>query len=438
MRTRFSLSLLLVAIAVSLLPGSASGVEPDGAPRVFSTLVENDEIRRRLQDLFYAPTSALPAGQMRYFEQQSTGTRVRFETRRQNGHLYYLFQNEEDSTFAVAGRGNYVIKRELDSGRFVQIKIFFRSDPGCFLRLFPHGTRTSMDVYLFGREIARGVLLPAEFTEFLTEPFSRVTDLSKTTVRWQHLLYRRSGPEDELAFHHVETIRNLLPGLPDRDDGALDEQSRFVLIETGEVQGSPAGLNCSGFAKWISDGFYYGLTGRYLAVEPLKEKHLDYRGNRWSLRFEEERDPYFGLDWSRNLALSLWGAQGTVISGPEDFDVRRVDYLEYREDVGYPVEDLKLLMFLETSANPGHFYIGSLNREYGTDPVLRQHFHLVVLIPYFTPSGALRVAVFDRNREATLDGTMGRYADAYIHLVRLPLGERFLPQRPLKLNQENN
>jgi hypothetical protein len=127
-----------------------------------------------------------------------------------------------------------------------------------------------------------------------------------------------------------------------------------------------------------------------------------------------------------------------VSSNPEDFDVRRVDYLEYREDVGYPVEDLGLLMFLETAANPGHFYIGSLNREYGTAPVLRQHFHLVVLIPYFTPSGALRVAVFDRNREATLKGTLERYAGAYIHLVRMPLGERFLPQVPLKLNQENN
>jgi hypothetical protein len=127
-----------------------------------------------------------------------------------------------------------------------------------------------------------------------------------------------------------------------------------------------------------------------------------------------------------------------VSSTPEDFDVRRAEYLEYREDVGYPVEDLELLLFLETAANPGNFYIGSLNREYGTDPVLRQHFHLVVMIPYFTPAGAIRVAVFDRNREATLKGTIERYADAYIHLVRMPLGEKFLPQLPLKLNHENN
>lgn len=438
MRIRYWLSLLLIALTVSAFPQATEGGNPDTAPRVFVGVPENDETRRKLQELFYAPIAALTAGQERFLEQQSTGTRVKFETRRQNGNLYYLFQNEEHSSFSVYGRGNYILKRELENGRFVQIKIFYRSDPGCFARLFPKGNRTSMDVFLFNTEVARGVLLPVEFTDLLTQPFAKVIGLSESTVRWRRLLYRRVGPLDELAFTHVEHIRRLLPALADQDDGALDADSRYVFIESGDPQGAAGGLNCSGFAKWISDGFYYGLTGRYLAIEPLKEKHLDYRGNRWSLRFEDERDPYFGLDWSRNLAASLWRARDYVSADPEDFDVRRVEYLAYREDIGYPVEDLKVLMFLEAVANPGHFYIGSLNREYGSEPVLRQHFHMIVLFPYFTPSGTLRIAVFDRAREATLEGAVKRYSGAYIHLVRMPVGERFMPQVPLKLNQENN
>ena len=438
MRIRYWLSLLLIALTVSAFPQTTEGGNPDTAPRVFVGVPENDETRRKLQELFYAPIAALPAGQERFLEQQSTGTRVKFETRRQNGHLYYLFQNEEHSSFSVYGRGNYILKREVENGRFVQIKIFYRSDPGCFARLFPKGNRTSMDVFLFNTEVARGVLLPVEFTDLLIQPFAKVIGLSESTVRWRRLLYRRVGPLDELAFTHVEHIRRLLPALADQDDGALDADSRYVFIESGDPQGAAGGLNCSGFAKWISDGFYYGLTGRYLAIEPLKEKHLDYRGNRWSLRFEDERDPYFGLDWSRNLAASLWRARGYVSADPEDFDVRRVEYLAYREDIGYPLEDLKVLMFLEAAANPGHFYIGSLNREYGSQPVLRQHFHMIVLFPYFTPSGTLRIAVFDRAREATLEGAVKRYSGAYIHLVRMPVGERFMPQVPLKLNQENN
>jgi hypothetical protein len=438
MRIRYWLSLTLTALAVSAFGQTTEVGNPDTAPRVFGSMPENDEARRNLQELFYAPIAALPAGQERFLQQQSTGTRVKFETRRQNGHLYYLFQNEEHSSFSIYGRGSYILKRELENGRFVQIKIFYRSDPGCFVRLFPEGNRTSMDVFLFDTEVARGVILPVEFADLLTQPFAKVIGLSESTVRWQRLLYRRAGPLDELAFTHVEHIRRMLPALGDRDDGALDADSRYVFIESGDPQAAAGGLNCSGFAKWISDGFYYGLAGRYLAIEPLKEKHLDYRGNRWSLRFEDERDPYFGLDWSRNLAVSLWRARGYKSLSPEDFDVRRIEFLAYREDVGYPVEDLKVLMFLEAAANPGHFYIGSLNREYGSKPVLRQHFHMIVLFPYFTPTGALRVVVFDRNREVTLEGTADRYSGAYIHLVRMPVGERFVPQVPLKLNQENN
>jgi hypothetical protein len=438
MRIRCWFSLLLIPLTVSAFPQATEGGNPRAATPVFLSVPENDETRGKLNDLFFAPTAALSTGQERTFEQQSTGTRVKFEIRRQNGHMYYLFQNEELASFSIPGRGNYILKRELESGRFVQIKIFYRSDPGCFVRLFPRGNRTSMDVYLFGIEVARGVLLSVEFMDLLTQPFLKVIDLSKSTVRWERLLYRRFSPLDEQAFTHVESIRRLLPELSDQDDGVLDADRRYVFIDNGEPQGEEGGLNCSGFAKWISDGFYYGFTGRYLAIEPLKEKHLEYRGNRWSLRFEDERDPYFGLDWSRNLARSLWEARGYTSLGPEDFDVRRAEYLAYREDVGFPVENLKLLMFLEAAANPGHFYIGSLNREYGSHPVLRQHFHMIVLFPYFTPAGTLRVAVFDRNREVTLEGTADRYPGTYIHLVRLPIGDSFIPPQPLKVSQENN
>jgi hypothetical protein len=430
MRIRFWYSLLLLSVASSGFSQAAEGAKGESATRVFVSLVENSETRALLEDLFYTPAAALPAGQQRTLEQLSTGTRVRFETRRQNGYLYYLFENEEDSSYSISGWGNYVVKREEESGRFVQIKVFYRSDPGCFVRLFPRGTRTSMDVYLFGTKIARGVLLPVDFMDLLTEPFARVVNLSNSTVSWERLLYRRIAEVDELVHSHVQHIRGLLPKLPDQEDGALDEQGRFVFIDSGQLQGTAGGLNCSGFAKWIADGFYHGLAGRYLAIEPLKEKHLEYRGNRWSLRYEDERDPYFGLDWSRNLAASLWRAQGYEPASPEAFDVRRVEFLAYREDVGFPVEDLELLMFLEASANPGHFYLGSLNREYGSQPVLRQHFHMVALFPYFTPSGSLRIAVFDRNQEAALEGTVERYAGSYIHLVRLPVGDSFQPQVP--------
>lgn len=430
MRIRFWFRPILLLSCVSAFAQSPAGVLSFATIPLTPSVPENHEVRAESEALFYAPVNTLTAGVQKIILQQNAGIRVKLEMLEQNGYLYYLFQNEENSAFSIAGRGNYIVKRKLENGQFVQIKVFFRSDPGCFVRLYPQGQRSSMDVYLFDRPVDRGVLLPERISSLLTSPFSRVISLSRSTVDWETLLYSRSEAVDELVWKHVAAIRNALPTLSDGDDGALDAQRRYISIESGVPQGQTGGLNCSGFAKWIIDGFFHTQTGRYLEIEPLKEKHFDHRGNRWSLRFEEERDPYFGLDWSRNLASALWWAQGFPQTTPEDFDVRRVEYLAYREDVGFPVEDLKLLMFLEASANPGYFYIGSLNREYGTEPVLRQHFHMAVLFPYFTPSGSFRVAVFDRNRETTIDGTIKRFAGAYIHLVRLPVGESFLPPRP--------
>jgi len=429
----FSISLFCLALPV-FSQGAPQAQQIFNIHRASVPIPENDEARRELEELFYAPGAALLETEDRILRQQSTGTRVKFQIRRQGGHLYYLFRNEKGSLGSIAGAGNYIIKRDLENGRFVQIKVFFRSQRGCFVRLFPEGKRTSMDVYLFGIAVDRGVLLPLEFQSFLTEPFARVMVLTKATVQWEKLLYRRWGGADALSVAHINQIRRILPALSDRDDGAMDVDRKFVYIETGSLQEGLGGLNCSGFAKWISDGYYFPLTGRYLDIEALKEKHLEYRGNRWSLRFEEERDPYFGLDWSRNLAGALWGAQGYTAESPEDFDVRQVDFLGYREDVGFPVEELELLLFLEASANPGNFYIGSLNREYGGQPVLRQHFHLVVLFPYFTPSGTFRVAVFDRTEESSLEGIPNRFPGAYIHLVRLPLGDSFVPPTPEKVS----
>jgi hypothetical protein len=99
--------------------------------------------------------------------------------------------------------------------------------------------------------------------------------------------------------------------------------------------------------------------------------------------------------------------------------VRRLEFLEYREDVGYPVEELELALFLEAARHPGSFYIGSLNHELGGPPALRQHYHLAVFLPYFTTVGDFQVAVFDLTRESSLGDLRRRFAGHFVHLERL-------------------
>ena len=399
--------LLLLAVLLGLVPGLAAQVP------------ENLAIRERYREVILGSlreNAAAPA----VLVAQAGGPRVQFRTEQAGGSLYTLFLNEEGSSFPIDGSGSWVIKRSAEDGGFVQAKVFYRSDPGCFVRLFPSGARTLMEVFLFGVPVARRAQLPVAFTSLLTAPFSRILELSRPLVRWDLLLWRGEPTADRRLEDTARRIRAALGSLREADDGAQDEEGRYVRIADESAQGAGGGLNCSGFAKWVVDGYYGPLAGgRYLGVAGLKERHPGLRGNRWSERYELARDPYFGLDWARNLAAALGRAYGDPVPGPESSDVRRLEYMEYREDVGYPVEELELALFLEAARNPGSFYIGSLNRELGSQPALRQHYHLAVFLPYFSTVGDFRVAVFDLTRESSLGDLRRRFAGHFVHLERL-------------------
>jgi len=383
---------------------------------------ENLEVRERYREVVLGSLRENASATTAVLS-QADGSRVQFRTERSENALYTLFLNQEDEAFPIDSSGSWVIKRSTEDGGFVQAKVFFRSDPGCFVRLFPMGGRTQMEVFLFGVPVARRAQLPMTFGSLLTSPFARVVELTRPLVRWELLLWRGAQEADRHQGEVIQRIRSALGGLREADDGALDEEGRYVRIADGSLQGPAGGLNCSGFAKWVVDGFYGPLAGgRNTATAELKRRHLELRGNRWSQGYEQARDPYFGLDWARNLASALGRAYGEAESGPESSDVRHLEYLEYREDVGYPMEELELALFLAAAREPGGFYLGSLNREMAGlpgQPVLRQHYHLAVFLPYFTAGGEFQVAVFDLNRESSLEDIRRRFAGHFVHLQRL-------------------
>ena len=171
------------------------------------------------------------------------------------------------------------------------------------------------------------------------------------------------------------------------------------------------------------DGFYAPLTGRDTDIVALKSRD-SMRGGKWSARFEEELDPYFGLDWTRGLARSLAQARTGSVPGDGDVDVRDADHVPYVRDVGYPVPRLRLVLYFLARRDPGAFYLGSVNaasRETSQEgtPTLRQHHHVIVLLPYFDSRGVFQVVVMERNVETSLASLNRRYAEEYVHLVRL-------------------
>ncbi|GAB4366061.1 MAG: hypothetical protein Kow009_02880 [Spirochaetales bacterium] len=385
---------------------------------------ENVEARRSFRQLFVSSLDELQRFRERVVVQRNGDGRVQVRTEETGEAVYILFLNERDGKFPLYSAGSWILKRDKKTGALLQVKIFFRTEKECFLRLFPKDGRTTMDVYLFGSLLYEAVPIGVSLSMLLTEPFQEILDRTRSTVNWSVL----TGEVDPVSFDSirfmVRKIREELPHLPDAEDGAMDRNGRLVFIESLKAQSGLPGFNCSGFAKWVADGLYEPRKGEYLDIDALKEKPLSRRGSRITRRFEDDRDPFFGLDWTRNIACTLAEA-----SDPEAEDVRDVPFWKYREDVGYPVEEIEGILFTLSLQEPGYFYLGSINREFGTDPVLRQHVHVVVLFPYFDETGQLIVNVFERNVETGLSTLKQRFHGNFIHLVRIKADTVFDPPR---------
>jgi hypothetical protein len=389
---------------------------------------ENNLIRRQLSDWFFDPVNEVAATVPRVYSQIHDGSLVKVRSEVTDEAVYHLFLNQRDFIYPVAGRGSVIVKRDKREGSFIQMKVFLDDGADTFLRIFPFQERTSLEVYLQGKRISTAVSLPLSFNQVLTSPVSELKELTGNRVPWDLFEPQPQRRQDRDLESLVLRIRQELSRLEHRDDGAMAEDGSYVYIETLSRQEAGGGLNCSGFAKWVIDGFAVPILGSPLPLEPLKEKHLSSRGNSLSFRYEDSRDPFFGLDWTRNLAVALARLRGSVPTGIEAFDVRGVPYFPYVEDVGYPVKDLSPLLYVLARENPGYFYLASINQPFGTDPPIRQHTHVALLFPYLNGDGRLQIEVFETTEETSLKSLENRYPDDFAHLVRIPVeGSFYLP-----------
>jgi hypothetical protein len=411
----------LVLLAAVAAAGAAS-------PRV--TIPDTAEARLALREVIFAPIGTAARAAARTVTQPTDGLAVRFQTERANGSLYQTFTRADRGTVRLDSAGTFIIKRDASDGSFVQAKLFLQDDPGCYARLTPQADRTALEIVLFGRTFQRGVVLAARFDTLLTAPLERIMRLAGTSVDWNLLQPAPPTREDEAVERVAAVIRAALPRLGDAEDGAMDASGGMVFIRDGSAQGASPGFNCSGFAKWVVDGFYRPLTGALTDIARLKERDLGIRGNRWTGPLEEARDPYFGLDWSRHLARELARARGEPLVDVESADVRDAAGFTYVDDVGYAVADLPTVLYRLARAAPGRAYLGSVNRPAPADPSLRIHDHVVVLLPFVDSRQVFRVAVFERSIETSLESLGRRYPKDFVHLVRLEAHGVFEPPLP--------
>ena len=429
-----------------------------------SQITDDSLLRLRLNNAWMIETPGRVLSQRARLESLETGERVRISTIEGREEFMVVIAREQMRGTSAANRrgtgefpgwaqGSWMLTRRKDTGLGVQIRIFLRSDQNTHIqfRRFDD-SKSLLDVILYGGFIARSIPVAVSFERLYT---MRLTEILKLVENKFPLRYFE--PDAAIYRDHrrfITQVRSHLGNLRFADDGAVDEDGSYVFINTLRSQSSPAGLNCSGFSKWLIDGMLRPVTGNRLTISQLKKPYADQnsslRGSSFTEAWEESRDVFFGLDWIRNLAAE---ANGTLRSSAyralNEFEVR-VDnfsfilvnqnrtfvansYPGFLHEAGYGVEGLHPLLYTLAIDEPFNFYLAAVNKEMSNPasrrgtPSLRQYFHIAAFIPYFDEYGNFKIVVFESAEETAFSGFLRRQTGNYVNLVRIPISSAFNP-----------
>jgi hypothetical protein len=442
-----------IFLAFCLILGLA-GYSASGMDVGIGKITDDSDLRTSVKDSWITEIPGKVLAKPRVLYNLDSGGRVELRTEAGQNEFMVILARELNSNsgyFPGWAQGSWILTRRKDTGAAARIRIFLRSDYHTYVQFRPFAAdKCLMDVVLYDAYIVRSLPLPVSMERLYTMQLSEALNLAGIKFPRRYFDFDPAHYRDQRLF--IAKVRERLPGLRFADDGAIDETGRYVYINTGLDQQGQPGLNCSGFTKWLIDGILKPVTGKRLAIPPLKEPFGE-RGSSFTALWEKQRDPFFGLDWIRNLAAQV----GTTLYSPafgslHEIEVRRepfsqviirsrtgaeVDsYPGFLENAGYGIEGLLPLLYTLAIDEPNKFYLAAVNNEIGPPttednprgtPRMRQYFHVAALVPYFNEYGIFQVAVFESAAETSFNAFKSRYPGHYVSLVRVPLETLFEP-----------
>ncbi|MDR0910825.1 MAG: hypothetical protein LBM77_13805 [Spirochaetaceae bacterium] len=346
-------------------------------------------------------------------------------------------------------QGSWVIAVNKESGLVSRLRLFLKNDPNIYLQFSPFddgSEKSYCSIVVYNAILCQNSIIPLAFSTILTNPLDKTLKIAGQTCPLKYFDTDNLINTDTINF--IKTVQEQIKDFTFVDDGAMNEKGQFVYIETGDLQKiseSPGGFNCSGFTKWLIDGMLEPVSGELLAIPPLKAP-VGGRGNNFTQKYES-LDPFFGLDWTRNLAIM---ANSTLRSPSfatlEEFEVRTVpfdriidrknanavvNYPNYLDNAGWTMPGLEALLFTLAVNQPGRLYLAAVNNvQYAKTtadnprglPHLRTYFHVAALIPYFNEYGNFQVAIFESAAETSIKDFVGRYSpDTCVNLCAVPI-----------------
>jgi hypothetical protein len=435
-----SRQLVVAALLVMLFPPP-----PARADAPVRYIPDCHEARNALFDEFQgAPTRQLLAFKPRSV-QSDRGAFYLYPLKRDGG-AYAIFA-APGTTAAAFGQGTWIVRREASNGAFSWAKVFLSGDGRNYLVARPAGDdRSRIDVVVRGGVLYMDVAVAIPFLKLLREPLASIVRASADSIDWS--LFAPEPSLYQTVRTLVDRVRLSISGLEYSDDGTFAPDGSLVRIADGQPQSPPYGLNCSGFALWLADGLTFPVSGKRLSYHDMLMKRDEDHWNRFLEPFEESLQPYFGLDWSLNLARAVGNAahpdvetsrsdvdvilspfaRWTGLKNPFDWAQDYGYYPSYFKDAGYQARGIDAILYILAIREPGRFYVASVSKSSSSELMIRRFFHVAVLFPYFDKDGNFKVAVFESAAETSIEVFSSRYDDAtYVHLVRIESRPDFEP-----------
>ena len=354
---------------------------------------------------------------------------------------------------------DFVPQGTWNTGENLSLKIYPRENPELYLKLSPaRDDMTYVDVCLFNAYVKRHYPIGLPFEKLFYFSISQLKAFTKDSLPWELFNPPIFSSTVEACS---DIISDRLSSLVYIEDGYFDEWGVPIHSKTGKKQTNielsyklenkqdlekiVGGVNAQGFLKWIVDGMIRPVTGQGIFLHSLS-RETETKISEFNSAFDY-KSIFFGLDWIRNLSaaaltMSLKRACHPIGSGldvkiepfagyPVTNANKTVDGVQYEcfegnlSSAGYQVGYLQALLYYLAITEPGHFYLGAVNREVGAPP-LHQYNHVVSFFPYFDALGAFHIDVYESAKKTTITHFVSMNRDAFVALTRIKAPERGL------------
>jgi|GEM_PF-1147065 len=297
----------------------------------------------------------------------------------------------------------------------VESKVFFHDSNLSYLQ-FDITKENKFDLYLFGKLYRKNLnyYFPLDSLKYIS--FSSINSLLSENRISDEILITKDDSVIKNKFIEKVITPSLNPNY--YKDGALNQFGEYVNISDGKIQtGKSPGINCSGFVKEITDNLIRLKDPKFkrLTVEECKEKRYEDRKDNSYAAYDDDLDPFFGVDWTKNLVDRINYHYDYKIIKAEA--VNKDKYSQYFEESGYYFKDMQEIIFRDQQKDSSYFYFIVFNKLRNTKPMIPTFYHIAAVVPVFT-ANKFELKIYESGAETSYVNILKRMIPKNINYNR--------------------